>query len=268
MPEKTGQTPGPRQFGRFNGLGCWSYCKRGVIRLMRWSLATLGGTCVSSGLLLAVFVLAGRDVNMAAGLSTASFIAPGIVLFASAYSAFEGGAVLVLEDKIEGTISDVLMAPLSALEIVAGMVVPALLNALAAAFLVFALSFFFTDYSLPAPGLALTFLVLNVLVFSLFGALIGLWAEKWDHFGGAQAFFMLPLGFISGAFFSIDALPELGRILLQLNPLYHAVAGVRLGLTGHGTGEPLVSILVLSGLSATLAVILWRLVVSGYKVRP
>ena len=170
MTDLIEEGPRPRQFGRFNSLGCWSYCKRGLVRLMRWSLATLGGTCVSSGLLLAVFFLAGRELDIAGGLSVASFIAPGIILFASSQTAFESGAMLVLEDKIEGTISDVLMAPLSPLEIVAGMIIPALLNALVAAALVFALSFLFADYSMPSPGLALAFLILNASIFSLFGA--------------------------------------------------------------------------------------------------
>ena len=178
-------SPSPREFGRVNVLGCWSYFLRGLLRFWRWSWTSILGVCVSSGLLLVVFIIAGREGSLAAGLSIADFVAPGMILFASSMTAFEGGATLVLEDKIEGTIADVLMAPLSSAEMLVGMVLPPVFNAVATGLAIFGLTLFFTDYSYVSPLLSFAFLVLNALLFALVGALVGLWADKWDHYGGA-----------------------------------------------------------------------------------
>ncbi len=260
--------PAPREFGRLNALGCWSYFRRGLLRFWRVSWTSILGACVSSGLLLVVFMIAGREGSLAAGLSIAEFVAPGVILFASSMMAFEGGATLMLEDKIEGTIADVLMAPLSTGEMLVGMVLPPVFNAVATGLAVFGVTLIFTDFSFSAPLLSFAFLILNALFFALVGALVGLWADKWDHYGGAQAFLMLPLGFLSGAFFSLDALPQIGKVLVYLNPLFHSVDAARFGLTGYGQSSALIGAVVLISLSVLLTIVLWRLVHSGYKVRP
>jgi ABC-2 type transport system permease protein len=261
--------PAPRPIGSLNGLGCWTLCRRGLLRFWRWSWSTLGGICVSSVLLLAVFILAaGERGEVVPGLSIGTFVAPGVLFFAIAHTAFEGAAVLILEDKIEGTISEVLMAPLTALEVTAGFVVPPMISALGAGVAVFLVTLPFADYVFSNPGLTLVFAVLDALVFALAGGLVGLWADKWEHYGAAEAFLMLPLGFLSGGFFALDSLPAFARPIIQANPLFHAVNGGRDGLTGFSESAPGLGAAFLLVLAVPFALVLWSLVRSGYKVRP
>ena len=260
--------PAPRKLGLINKLGCQTLCRRGLMRLWRWSWTSIAGVCVSSALLLAVFLIAaGSGANIAPGLSVGTFVAPGVVLFAVSYSAFETSAVLVLEDKIEGTISEILMAPLAPLELLTGLILPPLFNALLAGAVVFVATMPFADYTFVDPLLALSFAVLDALVFTLIGVLAGLWADKWEHYGGVEAFLMLPLGFLSGAFFALSSLPEAARVAVICNPLYHAVNGLRAGLTGHSETNPGLGALYLAALSLSLTLLLWRLIAQGYKVR-
>jgi ABC-2 type transport system permease protein len=223
---------------------------------------------VSSTLLLAVFLIAaGEGVTMAPGVTVGTFVAPGVVLFAVSYAAFESSAVLILEDKIGETISEILMAPLGPLELVAGLVLAPLANALVAGGAVFVATLPFVDYNFSNPALALAFAGANALIFTLVGALIGLWADKWEHYGAADAFVMLPLGFLSGGFFALSGLPEAARIAVLCNPIYHAVNGMRAGLTGQ-VETPLVwGAFYLAGLGAALSLLLWWLIARGYKVR-
>lgn len=259
--------PAVRQFAMGNPLGCRTLCRRGMVRFLRYSWTTVGGVCVSSLLLLTVFQIAGRGGAIASGLDVVGFIAPGVVLLASSITAFESAAVLIIEDKMEGSIADVLMAPLSSLEILAGFLLPALAHALLASGAVFLLTLPFTDYSWQAVWQVPAFLVLNALVFCLIGGLIGLWAEKWDNYGAAEAFLILPLGFLSGGFFSTVTLPEAARALVQLNPLFHAVNGLRGGLTGYYEGSVWVGLLLLACVALVLGLLFWRLIACGYKVK-
>ena len=96
-------------------------------------------------------MIAGREGSLAAGLSIADFVAPGMILFASSMTAFEGGATLMLEDKIEGTIADVLMAPLSTGERLVGMVFPPVFNAVATDLPVFGVMIAYTDFNISKP---------------------------------------------------------------------------------------------------------------------
>lgn len=260
--------PAPRPIGSVNGLGCWTLCRRGLLRFWRWSWSSLGGICVSSVLLLAVFTLAaGERGEVVPGLSIGTFVAPGVLFFAIAHTAFESAAVLILEDKIEGTISEVLMAPLTPVEMTTGFVVPPIANALAAGVAVFLVTLPFADYAFGNPGLTLVFAVLDALVFAVAGGLVGLWADKWEHYGAAEAFLMLPLGFLSGGFFALDSLPDFAQPIIQANPLFHAVNGGRAGLTGFSESAPALGAAFLLIVAVSFAFILWRLVLKGYKVR-
>ena len=260
--------PAPRKLGLVNRLGCRTLCRRSLLRLWRWSWTSILGVCLSSTLLLAVFLIAaGEGANMVPGLSVGTFVAPGVVLFAMSYAAFESSAVLILEDKIGETISEILMAPLGPVELVTGLVLAPLANALLAGGVVFAATLPFVDYSFTDPAIAAAFAIANALVFTLMGALIGLWADKWEHYGAADAFVMLPLGFLSGGFFALSGLPEAARIAVLCNPLYHAVNGMRAGLTGQVETPLAWGVLYLGSLGMALSLLLWWLIARGYKVR-
>jgi ABC-2 type transport system permease protein len=97
--------------------------------------------------------------------------------------------------------------------------------------------------------------------------LIGLWADKWEHYAAAETFLMMPLMLLSGTFYSIEVLPEIGRDIIAGNPMFYLIDGVRAGLIGHAESDLAVGGLFLLLLCLGLGMLLWRLLERGYKIR-
>ena len=246
----------------------WSLYRRDVTRFFRYAGESLAGPAVSSLMFLAVFELAlGDSGRLPAGVSMARFVAPGIVMFALAHSAFQGAAMAVFHDKLEGIIGDIIGAPLTPLEIVAGYMLAAASNALTVGALVLALMAVFVDLPLGAPALALGFAVAAALLFALVGVIAGLWSRRWDNYSAAETFLILPLGLMSGAFFAVDRLSPEVQWIFAANPVFHAVEGFRYGFTGQANIAIATAAAVLGSLIAVLGTLAWRLVATGYRIK-
>ncbi len=260
--------PRPRHFGWVNWRGLWTLYRRGAFRYLRYGVESIGGPAVSSLLFLAVFSLAlGGRGEMVPGVTLIQFIAPGIVIFSLTHSAFESAATPIIYDKLEGMIGDVIGAPLTPLEITAGYLLSATGNGLLTGTVVLALMAVFVELPLHAPLIALGFAVAASVLFALAGIVIGLWSERWDSYSAAETFLILPIGLLSGAFFTLQGVPEGARWLFDLNPVFHAVQGFRYGFIGVAEAPVAVSAAVLVGLDLVLGVLVWRLVALGYKIK-
>lgn len=260
----------PPVFRRVNWRGLWAlYYGYNVARFLRFGLETLAGPLVSSLLFLLVFVVGQRELGeMLPGVGLKEFIAPGVVLYAVAYTAFQNSAAMIVLDKMEGTIAEVQMAPLSALEIVIGFALSAATCGLMSGALVAAATALFVDYSYFDASLVLGFAVAVALLFALMGTITGLWAERWDHYGAVEGFLIVPLGLLSGTFFSVQRLPEAFRDWIYFNPVFYAVDGFRAGFIGQAETSLVLGAAVMTALNLGLAVLAWRLFAAGYKIRP
>lgn len=260
----------PADFRRFNWRGLWAlYFGRGVWRFFRFGLEMLGGPLVSSLLFLLVFVVGQGDLGeMVPGVGLKEFIAPGIVLYAVAYTAFENAAAMIVFDKMEGTIADVQMAPLSPLEVTAGFALSSATCGLCSGLLVGVATAVFVDYSYFDATVILGFAVATALLFGLMGTIAGLWAERWDHYGAVEGFVVVPLGLLSGTFFSVERLPEAFRDWIYFNPVFYAIDGFRSGLIGHAETSLALGAGILAALILALALLAWRLFAAGYKIKP
>jgi ABC-2 type transport system permease protein len=260
--------PEPRRFGAVNWRGVWSLYRRNVHRFFRYGIESIGGPAVSSLLFLAVFDLAlGGRGEMAPGASLAQFITPGIVIFSLAHSAFESAAAPIVYDKLDGMIGDVIGAPLTPLEVTAGYVLAAATDGLITGTVILGLMAVFVELPFHSLVAILGFAVAAALLFALIGVLTGLWADRWDNYSAAETFLILPLGLLSGAFFSLQGVPESVRWLFELNPVFHAVQGFRFGFIGATGGQVLASAIVLGALILALAGLAWRLFAIGYKIK-
>jgi len=269
----------PRRYGAVNLRGCWTLYRRGMARFWRFSWHSLGGPLISSAMFLAIFALAAPQAgpsvdgdavggHAVGGLPVMLFLAPGVVVFSLAISAFKGTAVPVLDDKLQGTVGDFLMAPLSPGELLLGYVLPAVSQAVISAVLVAVMTLAFVDYAPVNLALAGGLALCIAFFFALLGALVGLWADKWEHYGAAETFLLMPLSFLSGSFFSVTNLSAGWRDLMAFNPVFLAVNGFRFSLTGYAEAAVWPAPLVLSVLFLALGGLLWRLLARGYKLRP
>ncbi|MEJ2015718.1 MAG: ABC transporter permease [Limibacillus sp.] len=259
---------GPRLFGAVNRRGLWTLLLRGLTRFFKMPLSSVAGPIASQGLFLAVFVVAYKaDVLLAGSFPPLTFVAPGIIAFSMTHTAFEQGAFPVLFDKLEGMIQDVMMAPLTPLEVTLGYVGSAAFNGLFLGLCSLAIVTPFAGLTYDHPLAVLYFAVMGCMLFALLGVVAGLWAEKWDRYSAVETFLILPLGMLSGAFFPLASVPESWQAPLQVNPAYYVIDGMRYGLIGRAETDLLLGAGYLLVYNLLLALLVSRLFARGYKLR-
>lgn len=251
-----------------NWIGIWTLVRRWLIRYLR-NLPEVAGRAVGMGLLfLLVFSVAlPEDVAFQPGVTALQFLAPGLIAWAMFSDAFDNVAFPLLFDRMEGMIQDVLMAPLSPAERLAGYLLPGLFGGLLTGLFLGLVFSFIIDLPLAKPFLILPFALLGCLLFSLIGLLCGLWAIKWDHFAMVENFLVLPLGLLSGSFFTLASLPEAGRTAILANPVFHIIDGLRSGFTGTAESGFAVGLLLPVLVVVLLFWLSQRLFRRGYRIR-
>lgn len=260
--------PRARRFGAVNWRGMWSLLRREQIRFLRYAGESIAGPAVSSLMFLVVFQLALGNEGPLPGITMAQFLVPGVVMFSLTHSAFESAAVALFHDKIEGVIGDILGAPMTPFEVVAALTLAAAANAIVTGAVILALMAVFVEMPLQAPLVAAGFALAAALVFALLGLIVGICAERWDHYSAAETFLVFPVAILSGAFFAVSNLPAEAQWLFRANPVFHALEGFRFGFTGRAQEPPLLAAAVLITLIAGLGVLAWRLYARGYKLKP
>lgn len=261
--------PRPRPIGAVNWSGFWTHCKRGLILYFHYAAITIGGPMVSGLLLLAVFSISlGESGSAVEGVPFTHYVVPGIGMLFVIYQSFQQAAFLILDDKLEGMIADTLMAPLSPLEIMLGYALQAAITGIVTGGVLTLVMALLTGTPLAAPWNAALYAVLGSVFFALVGTLAGLWAEKWEHYSAAETFLILPLGMLSGAFFSLASVPEETQWLLFGNPVFYIIEGFRSGFIGQSAASASVGIPLLLCLILLLWALAWRLFAIGYKLRP
>lgn len=260
--------PGVRRVRGLHGRGLWSLYRFGMLRLARFGLEVFAGPVLSALLFLLVFSVAlGETQTVGGGLTFQQYLVPGLVLFTLTHSAFDMAAFPLVYDKMEGTVQDVLMSPLSPAEQAAGYALPGATAGLVTGGATLALAALVVPLPWTAPWLAAGFALGTASLFALVGVMVGLWARKWDQLALADTFLMLPLAFLSGAFFTLEGLPPLGRDLIALNPVFHAIDGARLGLLGQAQGAPGPAAAILLAMNLLAALLAWRLFARGYRLK-
>ncbi|MDF2095492.1 ABC transporter permease [Aquibaculum arenosum] len=267
LPEPAGWRP-PRNWGRIGWPALWALYRRELLRYLRIAPESLGGALISSLLFLAVFTLAWPDrLQLQPGVSALVFLAPGIAGYALFHNAFENAAFGLLYDKLEGMLGDILMAPLTPAEILCAYVAAAATGGLITGSAVLLVLALFMPLPLPALLPVLAFAVLGTLFFALLGFLTGMWAEKWDRYAVVDTFLVMPLGMLSGSFFTPAILPETARWIMQVNPVFYLIDGFRSGFTGVSEVSPLFGFALGLVLTIGLGALVWRLLRRGWRVQ-
>ena len=260
---------GPRALGPVNWRGLAALYRREVRRYLAEWPETLGGAAVSALLFLAVFHLALEAApSPLPGVSLVAFLVPGLVTVAIAQKSFEAAAYSILFDKLEGTIVDVLTPPLSAGERALAYAAGAASSGLVTGGAVAAVLIPFAPWPDITP-LPLVFFALAVALFhALFGTAAGLRAGRWDNLAATQTYALIPLIYLSGAFFPTADLPEAGRLAILLNPVHYAVDGMRHAWLGRSELSPVPGAALLLLIDLALFGLVWRLFHRGYKLKP
>ncbi|MGE4314475.1 MAG: ABC transporter permease [Pseudobdellovibrionaceae bacterium] len=257
-----------RQFGRFNWIGLYTFVRKEVARFLAVYMQTLVAPVITMALYYVVFALAlggqGREVL---GLNFMNFLAPGLIIMTMSQNAFANTSSSIVIAKVQGNIVDILMPPLSALEIYLGYILGSVIRALMIGFLSYAVLWTFTDEGLYNALYLVLFGILGAMMLGTLGLIGGIWSDKFDHIAAVTNFVITPLAFLSGTFYSLEALPSFWKLLANLNPFFHMINGFRYGATGVTEAIIPVSILFLVIVNAALSWVAWKMLVTGYKLK-
>lgn len=264
LPFAARPVPGP-----VNWLGLWTLVRMEMGRFTRTPLSSFAAPALTAWLFYAVFALAAPpDLAPLPGVAFLAFIVPGLVVMTVAQNAFETTAWSIVDLKVRGAIVDLLMPPLGTGELLVAFVLCGAARGLALGVLILVPMLLHAGAWPPAPLVALAFGTGAALLFALAGIVCGVVAVKYDHVASFANFVVVPLTFLSGAFYPLAALDEPWRGLSLANPLFHAVDGARAGLVGAGQSSLALGALVLAVAVAASALAAWRLLARSPKLRP
>ena len=292
MPEQPHTTPaskdGPNQgqISRFpaqgnpvihqvNWIGLKTLYMKEVRRFIKVQTQTIWAPAITTLLFLVIFSVAiGREGRTVLGVNFATFVAPGLIVMGMMQNAFANASFSFLSGKMQGTIVDFLMPPLSEGELMLGMIGAAVTRAVLVGLALMLLMAFWPGVSLAMahPWAVAWFGMMGAIFLALLGLFSSIWAEKFDHNAAVTNFVIAPLSLLSGTFYVIDNLAPAFQMISRANPFFYIISGFRFGFLGQsdiGSTNMAVlhSALGLLVLNAVLALVTFMVLRSGWKLK-
>jgi ABC-2 type transport system permease protein len=252
-----------------NPVGFWTLIKREMVRTFAIINQVVWPPIIQTLLYVFVFGLAlGSQIKgVPGGGSYAQFLIPGLIMLQVIDQTYGESSSSVFSGRFMNSIQELLIAPLSAVEMVLGYVVSGVLRALFIAALITVLGVVFV-HTMPIDwGLYLLTIVLVAILFSSLGIVCGLLAEKFDHIAVLTTFFITPLVFVGGVFTSTRFLPPLIQKISLVNPMFHMINAFRYSYRSTGDAPLWVSLTVVTVLAAVAFAAALRMTSVGYKLR-
>lgn len=266
---------GTKVIGRFNRVGLLTLYIKEVRRFLKVQTQTVWAPAATTLLFLVIFTVAmGRGGRMVLGVPFATFVAPGLIIMGMMQNAFANSSFSLLAGKIQGTIIDFLMPPLSEGELLVGIVAAAITRAVLVGCAVALAMILWPGVTVIArhPWAIVWFGLMGATMLSFMGVLASLWAEKFDHNAAVTNFVIQPLSLLSGTFYVINNLSPAFQTISRANPFFYVISGFRFGFLGQSdigdTNHAVMgAALGLGLLNAALGYISYRLLKSGWKLK-
>ena len=239
-----------------------------MLRFWQTLFQSVASPILSTALYFVVFGAAiGSRIANVDGVSYGLFIIPGLTMLSVLTQSISNASFGIFFPKFTGTIYEILSAPISFYDVLIGFVGAAASKSLFLAAIILITATFFVDLNVAHPFWMLAFLILTCVAFSLFGFIIGLWAENFEKLQIVPLLIITPLVFLGGSFYSISMLPPLWQKVTLFNPVLYLVSGFRWSffeISDVSVGISLLMVIVF--LSACIGVVAW-IFKSGYKLR-
>jgi ABC-2 type transport system permease protein len=239
-----------------------------MARTWRTLLQSVVAPVISTSLYFVVFGAAiGSRMTAIGEISYGAFIVPGLIMLSLLTQSISNASFGIFFPKFSGTIYEILSAPVSYIEIVTGYVGAAASKSILLGLIILATARMFVAFEIAHPLLMLAFLILTSVTFSLFGFIIGIWADGFEKLQLVPLLIVTPLTFLGGSFYSIDMLPPLWRTLTLANPVVYLVSGFRWSFYGTSDISAGVSlVMIMAFLIACIAAVAW-IFKTGYRLR-
>ncbi len=261
---------GERHIRNVNWIGLQTLYMKEVRRFFKVQMQTVWAPAITTLLYLIIFTVALGSVKpQVLGVPFADFIAPGLIIMGMMQNAFANSSFSLLVGKMQGTIVDYLMPPLSNAEVLAALTFAAVTRAfLVGGTIWLAMAIWPGVNVTPAHMWAiLWFGLMGSMMLALIGVMTSIWAEKFDHAAVVSNFVVAPAALLSGTFYSVDKLAPTFQAISHANPFFYAISGFRYGFIGAADSPVLFGAIVLLALNIVLATICYLLLRSGWKLR-
>ena len=262
--------PGQPTLEGVNWVGLSTLYIKEVRRFFKVHMQTVWAPAITTLLYLVIFTVAlGRAGKTVLGVPFADFIAPGLIMMAMLQNSFANASFSLMVGKMQGTIVDYLMPPLSVGELIAALVGAAVTRAFlvgGAVWLIMAL-YPGVHVTLTHPLSALWFGLMGALMLAFLGLMTSIWADKFDHAAVVTNFVVTPLSLLSGTFYSVTQLSPTFRAISHANPFFYIISGFRHGFLGESDSPVMVGALGLLAVNIILVAACYALLRSGWKIK-
>ncbi|MBA3591255.1 ABC transporter permease [Methylibium sp.] len=239
-----------------------------LARTWRTVLQSIAAPVIATSLYFVVFGSAiGSRMMSIDGVSYGAFIVPGLNMLAVLTESISNASFGIYMPKWSGTIYEVLSAPISPLEIVVGYVGAAATKSVILGLIILLTARLFVDFSIMHPVWMVAFLLLTSITFSLFGFIIGVWADGFEKLQIVPTMIVTPLTFLGGSFYSIDMLPPLWQKITLFNPVVYLVSAFRWSFYGEADVGVAVSLGMTLVFLLLCLVAVWAIFRTGYRLK-
>ena len=239
-----------------------------MARTFRTLSQSIASPVLSTSLYFVVFGAAiGSRMGEVDGISYGAFIIPGLIMLSLLNESISNASFGIYMPKWAGTIFELLSAPVSYVEVVIGYVGAAATKSVMLGLLILVTARIFVPYEIAHPFWMVAFLVLTAITFSLFGFIIGLWADDFQKLQVIPLMIVTPLTFLGGAFYSINMLPPVWQKITLFNPVVYLISGFRWSFFGMADVNIGVSLAAILGFLAACLLAVWWIFKTGWKLK-
>ena len=239
-----------------------------MARMMRTVVQSIVAPVLSTSLYFVIFGAAiGSRITEIDGVSYGAFIVPGLIMLSIMTESISNSSFAIYFPKFSGTIFELLSAPVSFVEVILGYVGAAATKSVIIGGIILGTASFFVDLNIAHPMLMLLFLVLISVSFSLFGFILGVWADGWEKLTIVPILVIMPLTFLGGTFYSISMLPDFWQKLSLFNPIVYLISGFRWSFYEIADVNVTVSLAMIFLFLAACLGTIWWIFRTGYRIR-
>lgn len=251
-----------------NWRSTWAIYTRELMRFLRTAFQSVLAPVLTTSLYFIVFgaAIGGRMPDLG-GVDYGAFIIPGLLMLTLLGETTSNSSFGIYMPRFTGTIYELLSAPVGVSETLIGFVGAAMTKSLILAAIILLTARLFVDYSIAYPLLAVLYIMLVAAAFSLFGFILGIWADNFDKLGIIPMLFLTPLTFLGGTFYSIDMLPEPWDTLALANPIVYLVTGLRWTFYGSSDVNIWISFGITLGFLAICVGVIAFIFKTGWRLR-
>jgi ABC-2 type transport system permease protein len=251
-----------------NTIGFKTLLSKETRRFLKVPGQTVAQPVITTALYFLVFGFAlGGRVKELDGISYVRFIVPGLVMLSLIQNSFLNTASSMFIAKMQGTIVDLLVAPLSPGELLTAFTLAAVIRGFLVGAIVWLVAAIFTGFSIAHPLWTFGFALMVSIEFALFGLVVAIWSDKFEQLNLIPTFVITPLTFLGGVFYSAHMLPQPWSTITKANPVLYMVEGLRYGILGQAHASPWVGLVITAALTLISGAVVWVMLARGYKLR-